>query len=231
MAKRLFDLVGASLALLLLSPLLLLVALAIRLDSPGPVFFRQERVGRGGVPFRIHKFRTMRADAPALGPQVTVGQDVRITRVGHWLRSRRIDELPQFIDVLLGRMSLVGPRPEVPRYVALYPPGLRERALAVRPGITDPASAAGRDQSHDRVGLVRRHLIEDGLGALEIDEGMHALGALAQFTHGLGTAEKEDAENGLLSLREIGILVLEGVFALRHARPGLVDEDGELLVA
>ncbi|MBP7668225.1 MAG: sugar transferase, partial [Burkholderiaceae bacterium] len=118
MAKRLFDLVGASLALLLLSPLLLLVALAIRLDSPGPVFFRQERVGRGGVPFRIHKFRTMRADAPALGPQVTVGQDVRITRVGHWLRSRRIDELPQFIDVLLGRMSLVGPRPEVPRFVA-----------------------------------------------------------------------------------------------------------------
>ena len=147
MAKRLFDLVGASLALLLLSPLLLLVALAIRLDSPGPVFFRQERVGRGGVPFRIHKFRTMRADAPALGPQVTVGQDVRITRVGHWLRSRRIDELPQFIDVLLGRMSLVGPRPEVPRYVAHYPPVLRERALAVRPGLTDPASLAYIDEA------------------------------------------------------------------------------------
>lgn len=147
MAKRLFDLVGASLALLLLSPLLLLVALAIRLDSPGPVFFRQERVGRGGVPFRIHKFRTMRADAPALGPQVTVGQDARITRVGHWLRSRRIDELPQFIDVLLGRMSLVGPRPEVPRFVALYPPELRARVLAVRPGITDPASLAFIDEA------------------------------------------------------------------------------------
>ena len=134
MAKRLFDLIGAALALLLLAPLLLLVALAIRLDSPGPVFFRQERVGRGGVPFRIHKFRTMRADAPALGPQVTVGQDARITRVGHWLRNRRIDELPQFIDVLLGRMSLVGPRPEVPRFVAHYPPALAAQVLAVRPG-------------------------------------------------------------------------------------------------
>jgi lipopolysaccharide/colanic/teichoic acid biosynthesis glycosyltransferase len=147
MAKRLFDLIGASLALVLLSPLLLLVALAIRLDSPGPVFFRQERVGRGGVTFRIHKFRTMRADAPALGPQVTVGQDARITRVGHWLRDRRIDELPQFIDVLLGRMSLVGPRPEVPRFVAHYPAALAVQVLAVRPGITDPASLAHIDEA------------------------------------------------------------------------------------
>ena len=147
MAKRLFDLIGASLALLLLAPLLLLVALAIRLDSPGPVFFRQERVGKGGVPFRIHKFRTMRADAPALGPQVTVGRDARITRVGHWLRNRRIDELPQFIDVLLGRMSLVGPRPEVPRFVAHYPAARAARVLAVRPGITDPASLANIDEA------------------------------------------------------------------------------------
>lgn len=147
MAKRLFDLIGASAALLLLAPLLLLVALAIRLDSPGPVFFRQERVGRGGVPFRIHKFRTMRVDAPALGPQVTVGRDPRITRVGHWLRDRRIDELPQFIDVLLGRMSLVGPRPEVPRFVAYYPAVLAAQVLAVRPGITDPASLAHIDEA------------------------------------------------------------------------------------
>jgi lipopolysaccharide/colanic/teichoic acid biosynthesis glycosyltransferase len=142
MAKRLFDLLGALLALLLLAPLLAVVALVVRLDSPGPVFFRQERVGRGGVPFRIHKFRTMRVDAPALGPQVTVGRDPRITRVGHWLRHYRIDELPQFIDVLLGRMSLVGPRPEVPRFVAHYPAALRAQVLAVRPGITDPASLA-----------------------------------------------------------------------------------------
>ena len=147
MAKRLFDLIGASLALLLLAPLLLVVALAIRLDSPGPVFFRQERVGRRGVPFRIHKFRTMRVDAPALGPQVTVGRDPRITRVGHWLRDRRIDELPQFIDVLLGRMSLVGPRPEVPRFVAHYPATLAAQVLAVRPGITDPASLAHIDEA------------------------------------------------------------------------------------
>lgn len=147
MAKRLFDLLGAALALLLLAPLLLAVAVWIKLDSPGPVFFRQQRVGRGGVPFGIHKFRTMRVDAPALGPQVTVGHDPRITRAGHWLRHHRIDELPQFIDVLQGTMSLVGPRPEVPRFVAHYPPALARTVLAVRPGITDPASLAGLDEA------------------------------------------------------------------------------------
>ena len=138
MPKRIFDLLGACLALLLLAPLMLAVTLWIKLDSPGPVFFRQQRVGRHGVPFDIHKFRTM-ADGAA-GPPLTVGDDLRITRAGRFLRRTRLDELPQFIDVLLGSMSLVGPRPEVPRYVAHYPPGLRERALAVRPGITDPAS-------------------------------------------------------------------------------------------
>lgn len=136
--KRLFDLLGATAALLLLTPLLLLVALLVKLDSPGPVFFRQQRVGRRGVPFRIHKFRTMAHGAAGL--PITVGADPRITRVGAFLRRTRIDELPQFIDVLQGTMSLVGPRPEVPRYVAHYPPHLRDRALAVRPGITDPAS-------------------------------------------------------------------------------------------
>jgi len=145
--KRLFDIVGASVALLLLWPLLLAVALWIRLDSPGPVFFRQERVGRHGVPFRIHKFRTMVTDAPARGLQITVGADPRITRAGAFLRRTRIDELPQFIDVLQGTMSLVGPRPEVPRYVALYPSALRERALAVRPGITDPSSIEFIDEA------------------------------------------------------------------------------------
>ena len=145
MAKRLFDLLVATLALLLLSPLLLGVALWIKLDSAGPVFFRQERVGRHGVPFRIHKFRSMRTGAPGL--QLTVGEDPRITRAGRWLRHTRLDELPQLIDVLKGDMSLVGPRPEVPRYVAHYPPALRERALAVRPGITDPASLAHLDEA------------------------------------------------------------------------------------
>jgi lipopolysaccharide/colanic/teichoic acid biosynthesis glycosyltransferase len=144
-AKRLFDLFVAALALLLLSPLLLLVALAVKLDTPGPVFYRQERVGRHGVPFSIHKFRTMHHGAG--GPPLTVGNDPRITRVGAVLRRTRIDELPQFVDVLLGHMSLVGPRPEVPRYVAQYPPALRERVLAVRPGITDPASLAYIDEA------------------------------------------------------------------------------------
>lgn len=146
-AKRALDLVLASLGLLLLAPLLLLIALAIKLDSAGPVLFRQERVGRYGRPFRIHKFRTMVADAPARGPAITVGADARITRVGRWLRERRLDELPQLIDVLRGDMSLVGPRPEVPRYVAQYPPALREAVLAVRPGLTDPASLERLDEA------------------------------------------------------------------------------------
>ena len=140
MLKRLFDLLGAAVALLLLSPLLLVVAVVIKLDAPGPVFFRQERVGRFGRPFRIHKFRTMVVDAPQRGLALTVGADPRITRSGAWLRRTRLDELPQLMDVLAGHMSLVGPRPEVPRYVQHYPPALRERALAVRPGITDPSS-------------------------------------------------------------------------------------------
>jgi len=147
MAKRVFDLLGASLALLLLSPLMLTIALAIKLDSRGPVFFRQQRVGRHGVPFRIHKFRSMVADAPQRGPALTVGDDPRITRVGRWLRRTRLDELPQLFDVLAGRMSLVGPRPEVPQYVAHYPPQLRERALSVRPGITDPSSLLYLDEA------------------------------------------------------------------------------------
>ena len=138
MGKRCFDVLGAALALLLLWPLLMVVAALIKLDSPGPVFFRQTRVGRFGVPFQIHKFRSMQHGAAGL--QITVGADARITRCGRWLRRTRIDELPQFIDVLQGTMSLVGPRPEVPRYVALYPPALRVRIFAVRPGITDPAS-------------------------------------------------------------------------------------------
>jgi lipopolysaccharide/colanic/teichoic acid biosynthesis glycosyltransferase len=147
MAKRVFDLALSALLLLLLSPLLLALAAWIKLDSPGPVFFRQERVGRHGRFFRIHKLRTMVADAPARGPALTVGADARITRAGAFLRRTRLDELPQFIDVLRGDMSLVGPRPEVPRYVAFYPPGLRERALAVRPGITDPSSLAWLDEA------------------------------------------------------------------------------------
>jgi lipopolysaccharide/colanic/teichoic acid biosynthesis glycosyltransferase len=162
MAKRLFDLLGASLALLLLAPLMLAIAALIKLDSRGPVFFRQQRVGRHGVPFRIHKFRTMVQDAPQRGLPVTVGADARITRAGRWLRRSRLDELPQFIDVLAGHMSLVGPRPEVPQYVAHYPAALRERALSVRPGITDPASLLFLDESEllERAADPEREYIE-----------------------------------------------------------------------
>jgi lipopolysaccharide/colanic/teichoic acid biosynthesis glycosyltransferase len=147
MAKRLFDLLLSSIGLLLLAPLLLLIAALIKLDSPGPVMFRQERVGRFGQPFRIHKFRTMRHEPAGQGLQITVGADRRITRVGGFLRASKLDELPQLLDVWLGDMSLVGPRPEVPRYVAHYPADLREKVLSVRPGITDIASIEYRDES------------------------------------------------------------------------------------
>lgn len=142
LTKRVVDVLLAALGIAVLAPLLLAIALAIRLDSPGRALFRQERVGRRGRLFRIHKFRTMHGDAAASGPALTIGEDARITRVGRWLRERRLDELPQLIDVLMGDMSMVGPRPELPRYVAQYPAALRERVLAVRPGLTDPASLA-----------------------------------------------------------------------------------------
>jgi lipopolysaccharide/colanic/teichoic acid biosynthesis glycosyltransferase len=147
MSKRLFDLLMSTLGLLMLGPVLLLIALAIKLDSPGPVFFRQERVGRFGAPFWIHKFRTMRHEPAGVGLQITVGADQRITRVGGFLRGSKLDELPQLIDVWVGAMSLVGPRPEVPRYVAHYPADLRAKVLSVRPGITDIASIEYRDES------------------------------------------------------------------------------------
>ncbi|MET0383722.1 MAG: sugar transferase [Burkholderiaceae bacterium] len=147
MSKRVFDLVCASLGLLLFGLPMLAAAAWIRMDSPGPVLFRQERVGRRGKRFRIHKFRTMAVDAESRGPQLTVGADARVTRAGAFLRAHRLDELPQFFDVLAGDMSVVGPRPDVPRYVDRWPPALRERVLAVRPGITDPASLEFRDEA------------------------------------------------------------------------------------
>jgi lipopolysaccharide/colanic/teichoic acid biosynthesis glycosyltransferase len=146
--KRIVDLALAAVALVVLSPLLLAAMIWVRADSQGPVFFRQERVGRHGRVFRIHKLRTMHVDAGRRGPAITEPGDPRVTRAGRWLRHYRIDELPQLIDVIAGRMSLVGPRPEVPRFVALYPPELRERVLAVRPGITDPASLEFADEAN-----------------------------------------------------------------------------------
>ena len=147
MGKRVFDLLGAAVALALLWPLFIAIALWIKLDSPGPVFFRQQRVGRQGRPFAIHKFRTMVADAPARGLQLTVGDDPRITRAGAFLRRSKFDELAQLFDVLAGDMSLVGPRPELPAYLARVPPALRDAVLAVRPGITDPVSLDFADES------------------------------------------------------------------------------------
>jgi len=146
MSKRLFDIVAASIGLLLLAPLLLALALWIRLDSPGPALFRQVRVGRHGVPFEIYKFRTMR-EQPAGGRQLTVGEDARITRAGRCLRRSKLDELPQLINVLGGSMSLVGPRPEVPRYVDRYPDEARRTVLSVAPGITDWAAILYKDEN------------------------------------------------------------------------------------
>jgi lipopolysaccharide/colanic/teichoic acid biosynthesis glycosyltransferase len=144
MAKRAVDLALSLLGLVLVWPLMLAAALWVRLDSPGPAFFRQERVGRHGRPFHILKFRTMRQN-PA-GPQITVGADPRITRSGRVLRAAKLDELPQLFNVLKGEMSFVGPRPEVPRYVALYTEEER-RVLALRPGITDLASIKYRHEA------------------------------------------------------------------------------------
>ena len=145
--KRFVDIVGSGMGLFLLWPVLLGIALWIKFDSPGPILFRQQRVGRGGALFWIHKFRTMAAGAAIGGAQITVGDDPRITHAGRFLRRTKLDELPQLLDVLVGRMSLVGPRPEVPRFVALYPAELRDKVLSVRPGITDPASVEYRDEA------------------------------------------------------------------------------------
>ena len=145
-AKRAMDIVVSAAALCVLWPVLLLIALAIVVDDPGPVFYRQVRVGRGGKPFRIFKFRTMVVDADRKGLAITVGRDSRITRVGAFLRKTKLDELAQLLNVLCGQMSFVGPRPEVPRYVELYTPYQRQ-VLLVRPGITDYASIAYRNEN------------------------------------------------------------------------------------
>lgn len=146
MLTRAFDMTAAALGLVVLSPLFVVLALLVRFTSPGPAFFQQERVGMHGRTFRMLKFRSMRQDAEALGGQLTVGADPRVTRVGSVLRRYKLDELPQLINVVRGDMALVGPRPEVPRYVALYDARQR-RVLEVRPGVTDPASIAYREES------------------------------------------------------------------------------------
>lgn len=142
--KRSGDLLVAGLALLVLTPLLLLLAVLVRLDSPGPVLFRQQRLGRGGRPFAIFKFRSMVADAERRGGYSTQAGDPRITRVGLWLRRTSLDELPQLLNVLRGDMSLVGPRPDVPAQQALYSPHDWALRCSVRPGITGLSQATLR---------------------------------------------------------------------------------------
>jgi lipopolysaccharide/colanic/teichoic acid biosynthesis glycosyltransferase len=142
--QRLLDIVCASVGLALAWPLFLIAAALIKFEDGGPVFFRQERIGRGGKPFQIWKFRSMRSN-PAGAALLTVADDPRVTRVGRVLRRTKLDELPQLINVISGEMRLVGPRPEVARYVACYTPEQR-RVLALTPGITDPASLAFIDE-------------------------------------------------------------------------------------
>lgn len=163
-ASRLRDCAAAVCLLLLGAPVLLWTALAVKISSPGPVFYRQERVGRGGRLFQIWKFRTMAVSASA-GPSVTAQDDPRITPLGRHLRSWKLDELPQLFNVLRGEMSLVGPRPQVPRFVDCFDPELRRIALSVRPGMTGPAALYFRHEEFllagqaDREGFYVRHIL------------------------------------------------------------------------
>jgi len=145
-AKRVLDFTASLLGVLILWPFFLIIAILIKAEDGGPVFFRQVRVGKGGKHFRIWKFRTMVVDAEHKGGLITVGRDPRVTKVGYWLRKAKLDELPQLFNVLRGEMSLVGPRPEVPRYVGFYSEEQR-RVLELKPGITDPASILYRNEN------------------------------------------------------------------------------------
>ncbi len=159
--KRAFDLVAAGAGLVVTSPVLAAAAVAVKLDDPsGPIFFRQVRVGQGGRTFRILKFRSMRVSTG--GPEVTSAADDRITNVGRLLRRTKLDELPQLVNVLVGDMSLVGPRPEVPRYVAEWPAAARTVILSVRPGITDPGSIEFRHEETELAAAAdpERHYVD-----------------------------------------------------------------------
>lgn len=144
--KRASDIIISALSLLLLLPVFIIIAIAVKCSSKGDVYFRQERVGKGGKTFKIYKFRTMVSDAESKGLQITVGADARITKVGKFLRKTKMDELPQLINVLIGSMSLVGPRPEVPKYVNMYD-DIQRNVLLVRPGITELASIVYRNEN------------------------------------------------------------------------------------
>ncbi|MBQ8830399.1 MAG: sugar transferase [Oscillospiraceae bacterium] len=151
--KRVFDIVAAAIMLLILSPVFLVLAIAIKVDSPGPVFYRQVRVTQYGKEFRIFKFRSMVSNADKIGTQVTVGNDSRITRVGKLIRKCRLDEICQLIDILRGTMTFVGTRPEVPKYVAEYTPEMMA-TLLLPAGVTSEASIFYRDEDRLLEGAV-----------------------------------------------------------------------------
>lgn len=144
--KRAFDILASWFGILFLLPIFIIVSIAIVVDSKGGVFFLQTRVGKNGKEFKIIKFRTMVTDAEAKGLQITVGADSRVTAVGNFLRKTKIDELPQLFNVLVGQMSFVGPRPEVPKYVDMYT-DYQRNILRIRPGITELASIVYRDEN------------------------------------------------------------------------------------
>lgn len=144
--KRLFDLIASGCGLLVLSPIFLVLAIWVKVDSPGPVFYRQVRVGRGNKDFRLFKFRSMCIGSDKSGLITVGGRDPRVTRSGYYIRKYKLDELPQLINVFLGDMSLVGPRPEVRKYVDMYTPE-QMHVLDVRPGITDMASICYRNEN------------------------------------------------------------------------------------
>ncbi|MEG1536596.1 MAG: sugar transferase [Clostridia bacterium] len=144
--KRAFDICSSFLGLIILLPFFVIFAIMVATTSKGGVFFKQERIGRNGKPFKIIKFRTMTKNAESVGMQITVGQDMRITKVGKFLRATKIDELPQLFNVLFGQMSFVGARPEVPKYVAMYS-DYEKNILKIRPGITELSSIVYRDEA------------------------------------------------------------------------------------
>ncbi|HLH11959.1 MAG TPA: sugar transferase [Methylovirgula sp.] len=165
MIKRCFDIIASLVGIVLLLPLFAIIAAAIRIDTPGPVFFRQARVGRRGRLFRILKFRSMTATSSHLQAPLTTGRDPRITRVGSALRATKLDELPQLLNVLAGEMSLVGPRPELPELFVYYTPSEQAGFIEIRPGMTDYASLILRNESAllagtaDAVAFYRQHLM------------------------------------------------------------------------
>lgn len=147
LSKRIFDIICSFIGLIILSPVLIIIAILIKLSSSGGVFFKQRRVGLNSRLFFVYKFRTMVPDAEIRGLKITIDKDPRITKLGELLRKTKLDELPQLFNVLIGNMSLVGPRPEVPEYVNLYPEDIKRIVLSVKPGITDWASIKMIDES------------------------------------------------------------------------------------